>query len=427
MSAAAGAALIDAFDQAMSQIAPASLRALGLAVSGGGDSMALLRLAQGWADPRGVRLCVATVDHGLRAQAAAEAALVAQRAAALGLPHKTLRWQGWSGHGNLQDAARQARKQLLSDWAQAGGLGAVALGHTQDDQAETLLMRLARGSGVEGLAAMAPCDQSHGMLWLRPLMGVPREALRDYLRGLSEHWIEDPSNQDTGFDRIKARQALAHLAPLGLGTARLAETAARMQQARDSLDYLAAQSAAACLRREYGDYLFDTDVLDALPADTRNRLVAGVLCAISGNAYRPRLRALQAALEARRATLHGCLMTRNASTLRITREYNAVAECRAPTGDLWDRRWRLTPPDDTPEAAATAGLQIRALGPDGMRQCGTQENRLLPHASLLASPALWQDDALIAAPLAGLGHGWRAQPCEDWPFSPLPATPAARL
>ncbi|MCC5990987.1 MAG: tRNA lysidine(34) synthetase TilS [Rhodobacteraceae bacterium] len=411
----------------MSQIAPASLRALGLAVSGGGDSMALMRLAQGWAGPRGVQLAVATVDHGLRAEAAAEAALVAKRAAALGLPHQILRWQGWSGSGNLQDAARQARKRLLSGWARAGRLDAVVLGHTLDDQAETLLMRLARGSGVEGLAAMAPCDQSHGMLWLRPMLGVPRAALRDYLRALSEYWVEDPSNHDTGFDRIKARQALAHLAPLGLGAARLAETADRMQQARDSLDYLAAQSAASGLRREHGDYLFDAAFLDALPTDTRNRLVARVLCVISGSGYRPRLRALMDALHARRTTLHGCLMTRNATTLRITREYNAVASCRTPVGEQWDGRWRLTPPPDASGAIETAQMQIRALGPDGLRHCGPKDDRLLPRASLLASPALWHDDTLIAAPLAGLARGWRAQPCEDWPFSPPAAIPAARL
>jgi tRNA(Ile)-lysidine synthase len=117
---------------------------LGIAVSGGGDSIALMHLLHRIASDEGVALFAATVDHGLRAESADEARTVAKQAAALGIPHDTLRWQGWDGAGNLQDHARQARYALLKEWAKRNDISAIALGHPADDQAETLLMRLAR-------------------------------------------------------------------------------------------------------------------------------------------------------------------------------------------------------------------------------------------------------------------------------------------
>ncbi|MGP9790268.1 tRNA lysidine(34) synthetase TilS [Roseinatronobacter sp. NSM] len=409
----------DAFATQMQAFcANAPIARLGLAVSGGGDSMALLRLAHAWASQHNITLHIATVDHGLRAQSAQEAAMVAQCAARLGLSHQTLVWRGWDRRGNLQDRARQARKHLLSRWAQAQGLDAIALGHTRDDQAETLLMRLARGSGVEGLAAMPARDVAHGTTWLRPLLDLGRAQLRDYLRALAEDWVDDPSNLDPGFDRVKARQALALLAPLGLDMDRLAQTAHRMRAAAHSLEFLTNTQAAQILRVEYGDYIFDAPALDALPQDTRTRLVARALQAISGNPYRPRLDTLTAALDsAARITLHGCLLARSKGQLRITREYTAVAHLRAPLGSTWDGRWHVLPPTPLPETAPL--LHIAALGPAGADQCRPRDGWRLPYASLLASPAIWQDKTLVAAPLALPDCGWQAKTRDLWPRAQL--------
>ncbi|WP_439560017.1 tRNA lysidine(34) synthetase TilS [Roseinatronobacter sp.] len=387
---------------------------LGVAVSGGGDSMALLRLAHNWAQQHDKTLMVATVDHGLRAASAREAAMVARCAARLGLRHDTLQWHGWDGRGNLQDNARQARKHLLSHWARTHALDAVALGHTRDDQAETFLMRLARGSGVEGLSGMAARDASYGTIWLRPLLATGRAALREYLRAIAQDWIEDPSNLDTRFDRIKARAALDHLAALGLDAQQLAQTAQRLRAARDSLDFLANAQATRILTLDHGDFMFDADALNALPQDTRTRLLARALQAISANPYRPRLDALQAALNTgTRATLHGCLLTRSKTHIRITREYNAVARTRAPLGNAWDSRWHISPTGAPPEHAQD--LHIAALGPAGADQCRPRDIWRLPYASLIASPAIWRGTTLIAAPLAMPDCGWQAETHHNWP------------
>ena len=394
-------------------LAPGRFDRLGVAVSGGGDSVALLHLLAAWRAEGGPDLAAVTVDHGLRPEAEAEAEVVAVACAGLGVPHTVLRWQGWDRRGNLQDAARRARQRLIADWAAGQGVGAVALGHTADDQAETVLLRLARGSGVDGLSGMAAERRAEGVLWLRPLLEVRREALRDWLRVRGIGWAEDPSNGDPRFDRVKARQALAALAPLGLDVAGLLDTAARMRMAREALAQ-AAQTAARRLGRiDAGDVVLAAGFA-GLPEETRLRIAAHALRWIGGGDYRPRLAALRAALAAvqagKPATLAGCLLLPEAGGLRVAREPQAVAATIAAPGALWDGRWRLQGP-------APEGCEIRALGAAGLALCPGWRETGRPHAALAATPAVWRGPDLIAAPLAGRPAGWRAElACGDEDF-----------
>ena len=400
----------------MAKLVPDGPVRLGLAVSGGSDSMALMMLAHGWARPRtrnAIHLHVATVDHHLRPAAAQEAQRVTAAAQRLGLSHVTLHWNGWRGRGNLQDAARQARRTLLADWATGLGLTAVLLGHTQDDQAETFLLRLARGSGVDGLAGMQAQHRAHGTVWLRPLLGLSRQDLRAWLTARGTTWAEDPSNDDPAFDRVRARQMQDLLAPLGLTAQRLAETAARMADARLVLDRAADAAQAQIRSDQYGDISFDAAGLDGLPEETRTRLVARALCEIASKPYRPRLKALRAALSSSRATLHGCVITRNRREVRITREASAVHGLRVALGQVWDKRWRLTPPGGTRSMTPSEGLSIAALGPAGLAACPDRSHWHLPRQSLLASPGVWRGDTLVAAPLAGLAPDWRCNLCQS--------------
>jgi tRNA(Ile)-lysidine synthase len=384
--------------------APDPPRQLGVAVSGGGDSVALLHLLQDWQSDGGPDLRVATVDHGLRAGSAAEAADVARLCADLGLPHDTLHWRDRDGNGtgNLPDRARRARYALLADWAQVHGLADIALGHTEDDLAETFVMRLARGAGVEGLAAMRDRWRQGPVTFHRPLLEVGRAALRDVLRGRGADWAEDPTNSDPSYERTRVRDGLAALATTVLDAPALAGAARRLAEARRALDETAREKAAGIVRIASGDVLIDRAGLAALPDEVARRILFAALAWINGAEYGPRGAAMTSFLQAARAgeamTLQGCLLHAGATWARIGREYNAVARLRVPARDVWDGRWRLQGP-------APEGAEIAVLGPAGLRGCPDWRASGLAHASALASPALWRDGMLLAAPLVGWGNG----------------------
>lgn len=398
--------------------APSPPERLGVAVSGGGDSLALLLLLADWAAQGGPGLLAVTVDHGLRPEAAAEAEAVGRRCAALGVGHAILRWRGWDGRGNLPAAARAARYGLIARWGHERGIGDVALGHTADDQAETVLMRLARGSGVDGLSGMAARRDSRGILWHRPLLGHGRAALRDWLAARGEGWIDDPTNDDPAYDRVRARRTLAALADLGITRDGLIATAGRMRLAREVLDRAAADLAWRSARIEAGDVILDRAALADAPEETRLRLFAHALAWIGGADYRPRLAALTECLgraeAGKRATLHGCLVMPRAASLRLTREPAAAARAVAAPGAPWDGRWRLEGQAAPPEA------EVRALGEEGLALCPDWRASGLPRPTLLASPALWLGRRLLAAPLAGRPDGWAAtslRTAEDFTLS----------
>jgi tRNA(Ile)-lysidine synthase len=380
---------------------------IGVAVSGGSDSMALLVLLQRIATRRGFGLAAVTVDHRLRTEAAAEAAYVASFCTRLGVAHDTLAWEGWDGTGNVQNEARVARSRLISEWAAGRGVAAVTLGHTRDDQAETVVMRLARGSGVDGLSAMAPDHRRAGMRWLRPLLETGRKELRSFLRAEGVVWHEDPGNSDPGYDRVRVRQALAELEPLGVGAEALAHVAYNMREARATLDHYALEAARLHARVCAGAIRIDPAGFAAQPPETARRIVLAALRWITGAEYPPRGSALFAAMRAlteeKSATVAGCRLLRTRDAIWIFREFNAVRDLHAPSDALWDGRWRLT------GGMAPATSRIAPLGEGGLAECLNWRDTGLPRALLLATPALWSGPRLLAAPLAGLAQGWQAR------------------
>lgn len=373
---------------------------LAVAVSGGGDSVALLHVLHG----AGRVAAVVTVDHGLRPESAAEAAAVAETCAGLGLPHTILHWHGPRQTGNLMDQARRARAALIADWARAQGLATVALGHTADDQAETLLMNLARHAGIDGLAGLRPCWPALGVTWCRPALAVTRADLRAWLAARGIAWAEDPSNENPRFARARTRRALATLAPLGLTPAALAASARHLAEARAALVAATAAAAARVCRETAGMLEIDAPAWAALPAETARRLLLAALRWITGADHPPRAAdtaRLIAALHAGRdATLGGARFQCRGATIRALREPRA-AMGPVPAGAIWDHRWQIAGP-------APAGAEIRALGTAGLACCPDWRATGLPRAALLVSPALWQGDRLLAAPLARPDGDFRA-------------------
>ncbi|MEJ6397183.1 tRNA lysidine(34) synthetase TilS [Yoonia sp. 208BN28-4] len=384
---------------------------LGVAVSGGGDSMALLELVRHWAQGRNVSLRAVTVDHKLR-DVTGEVALVARYCATHGLPHDVLSWAGWDQQGNLQDSARTARRDLIAQWAADHSIALTLYGHTADDQAETLLMRLSRGSGVDGLAGIAARPAGAGLL--RPLLAERRQDLRAYLREADVPWAEDPSNDDLQFDRIKARRMMVHLSELGLTTDRLLATAAHMQRARTGLQTAASDFARQHVRGEAGDLIFAPDALHLSSGDAPARVLTAAMMWMTGQTYRPRYDALTRAVTAvqngEQRTLSGVVLRPDGDTLRMIRELAAIRAARTQGRDklLWDHRWQITPPDDHNKIFTVQALGDAIRHVHDWRECG------LSRQTLMTTPAIFDGDTLIAAPVAGYSQGWTARIVADF-------------
>lgn len=213
------------------------------AVSGGPDSIALMHgLARWRAAGAKPPVLVATVDHGLRPEAAAEAAFVAREAAALGLPHRILTWTGAKPRTGIQEAAREARYGLLADCAREEGLSHLVTAHTLDDQAETIMMRLSRGSGLAGLAGMRRETERPGIIHARPLLDRTKAALLDLCQRHGWRYVEDPSNADTLYARVRWRGLMPLLAAEGLDARRLARLGERAARADEALDIKAREA-----------------------------------------------------------------------------------------------------------------------------------------------------------------------------------------
>jgi tRNA(Ile)-lysidine synthase len=206
-----------------------------LAVSGGSDSMALMHLAA--ALPHAAsRFVVVSVDHGLRPESVHECAFVMLAAQALGFEAYTLSWTGEKPLSRVIERAREARYALLLDAARRHGCTFIATGHTLDDQAETVLMRLGHGSGLRGLRGMEASVTLGDVQLVRPLLTIAREDLRQFLRSLSRKWVEDPTNENTAYERPRLRAQRAAREALGLTDIRLAKLARRVLRADQALD-----------------------------------------------------------------------------------------------------------------------------------------------------------------------------------------------
>lgn len=264
---------------------------IAVAVSGGTDSMALCLLAQEWATSQDRKMIALTLDHKLRPESAREATQVGLWLAVRGITHHILTWEHAAGdlQGNLQEQARNARYGLLEEWCQANGVEYLLIAHHQEDQAETFLLRLARGSGVDGLSAMSPMSQRGGITLLRPLLDTPKARLIATLRARGQEWLDDPSNHNRDFDRVRMRQLMPALAHAGLTPHRLAQTAHHMRRARQALEATTNILLAAATQTAGEQTIVQMPLLLAAKKEIALRALARLIEAIGGCGHPPRM------------------------------------------------------------------------------------------------------------------------------------------
>ena len=413
-------------------------RPFAIAVSGGADSMALMHLIAVWRrDGTGATSApplVITVDHGLRAAAKSEALFVAEQARLLKLRHETLTWHGPKPSSGLQDAARQARYTLLLERvAHADPKCDLVLAHTQEDQAETLLMRLARGSGIDGLSAMRPRERrivvalGHPVRELnvglhRPLLDISKERLVAHLRACDLPWCEDPSNSDARFERVRVRQAATSLAVLGLTPQSLTRTARRLRDERVVLKARTRALAAGSVTDQdgaFGELSLASSRQDWLTQDLV-RLLTPLLDVFGGASPPAQLSQIETLAERLcsrsahapgRLTLGGCLIAiadqLNCRQIRVFREHSrsglSTIKIEPGQGIFWDRRFYIS--------VAPGAANAIEVGPFGDTKAHPGHAKL-PRHSLAGLPAIGKLPGQEVDPLRPPG---RAQVACLWP------------
>jgi tRNA(Ile)-lysidine synthase len=374
-----------------------------VAVSGGPDSLALTILADRWARRRGGRICALSVDHGLRAESAAELRTLGGWLAARAIRHEVLVWCGEKPASRIQERARAARYRLLQGWCRRQGCLHLLTGHHRDDQIETFYLRRGAGSGPDGLAAMAAVRETGACRILRPLLEVPKERLVATLAAEKQPFLTDPSNRNPVFARARLRLGSP---PAGDWQAvdmvrRLGRERAARECDRDAL------LARAVVLHPAGFAVLDPDQLMQAPVGLGRRALSALVGALGGCSYPPRGRGVARLWqtltgEARGGhVLAGVRLVRWRQRFLVLRELAAAAAEPVEPGATvhWDGRFRVSSP------AAAPPLMVRHLGPDGVvelhRRIARASPGALPRLVHPVLPSLWDKTGLAAVPALG--------------------------
>ncbi len=394
----------------------AAYERLALAVSGGPDSLALLFLVQRWCKERGARpeVTVLTVDHGLREGSREEALMVGRLAKRFGLKHESLYWREENKpQTGLQEQARGARYGLMAAYGHAHHIPCLLTAHHLDDQAETFLMRLKRGSGLDGLAAIPQASSFAGIAILRPLLDLPKARLVATLLVEGIAWAEDPSNVDQRFERARLRATWPALEALGLNPEALARSAKRLRRAREALDHGAENFLQAHSQMSEAGYcLLERESLLAAPQEIVLRALGRMIEAVGARGVAIRLAKLEALLEAlnrapsKTHTLGGCRLEPLGDRIGVFRETRGgglpILQLAPGEGALWDNRFTVALGSGMAEP-----LTVRALGDAGLKEARSTAPWLfaLPRFAGRTLPACWRGEELVA--VAELGQGER--------------------
>jgi len=399
------------FREFMAPLGPFEMRPrICVAVSGGGDSMALASLLAGWTDARGGQLIALTVDHGLRPGSASECRQVSRWMREIGVEHHALVWAEQKPKSGVQERAREARYALMENWCRENGVLHLAVAHTLEDQAETFLMRLNRGSGPDGLAGMSAVVEKAHCRILRPLLSVSRQSLREYLTSAGREWLEDPSNLDPRYERVRWRRAMVQS---GLAPSALAAAAERYAGTRAVMEHETAKAIARTLRlHPLGFVSGDLGRLRDLPGDLCSRVVARALLTVGGKRFPARRGKLEHLVDRLRtenrlvATLGGCRVAVRGDRLQVCRENRGLPQVLAVApGSFhhWDQRFVV----GFREAARLAERAhwLAPLGDIGRgyldREMLPSGGRELPKSVTATLPALVDEAGIVEVPHLG--------------------------
>lgn len=328
--------------------------------------MALLRLALEWrgALTGGPRLVALTVEHGLREGSADEAQAVAAQCARLGMEHHTLRWEGVKPLTGIQAKARAARYDLLTQWCREHGLAVLLTAHTADDQAETVLMRSRRTDSAESLAGIWPERPWKGVRVARPLLRERRQALRQYLAAIGQRWMEDPSNENERFERVRARRQLA-----GGGVPQLVKTAERAQErvTTGKARVRAFMARQVVVGRAF-ELRLPVAAVAALAVEDRLNLCRALVAALRGKVAAERAELLRLAqwlgeAEAGVHTLNGLVFQKKRNDIIVGREPGRIAPLWQEIEGrmVWDRRFLIAAPTGSRAGPALLAPEIARL------------------------------------------------------------------
>ena len=413
----------------MASVGPFEIRpGIAVACSGGADSMTLALLTEAWAAKRGGRVTALVIDHSIRENSKAEAQSVAAELASHGVACQIILNNVPIRSADVQATARKIRYELLNKWCVANGYLHLAVAHHQEDQAETVLLRLARGSGSHGLAAMAPVVETSKIRIIRPILSVPQTRLQATLAHLKVKHVHDLSNDDKRFARVRIRGLSLALAAEGMTARRLSETASRMARTRDALEQNVAEALARMAVVYPSGYCCVSQApLRAIPEEVALRVMARLLMCIGGNSYSPRLARLERLLTwiqdgaaGSGRTLAGCRVLRRCDGLLICREASAVKSVLPARGELlWDGRFKL--------CLGNRNIgEVRRLGSNGWQQAIEVAPRLrqssIPAVARATLPSIWKGDALSSVPHLGL-LGKRMVPALHHPHQVVFAPP----
>lgn len=373
-----------------------------IAVSGGSDSMALALLASNLK----LDIIAITVDHGLRPESNSEAKTVGNWLKKHDIQHVILQWDGTKPTSNIQSEARNARYELMSDFCYKNKIKTLLVAHTMDDQAETVLLRLMRGSGVDGLSGIAEISQHNKIKIIRPLLGFSKEELRQYLKTKKQEWVNDPSNENDKFDRIKIRKFINQSENPDILTARLVNTAENMARSRDFIEEELKKHMAEISSFESEGYaIVNLKKLLKSHEEIIFRTLSILLTKISGSYYKPRFENIKNLYEMlqkptfKAATLWGCRIykpddKKNNGNIFIVRELSAISgDIEAQKECVWDGRFICK--------YSGKGFYIGALGKNGLSQITKNNNKIdklnLPKEIIYSLPSLKSKDGKIIA------------------------------